>query len=258
MAPAASGTAADRPPAAQVRAAGCITAILESLLPLCRAGITPVELAAHADPMFQSTGLTPTLRGYRAGFAGPFPAAVCVSVNRVAANGVPGEVPLQRGDLVTLDVAGASDGWHADGATTAVITADTPRPHPQARRVLAVVLGAIAPGTTFGRVLAAYRSACAEVGVHPVREVVAHGIGRALHEGPTVLAGRDEDLEFRSGQVLAVEPIVSTKPGRLETLADGWSRAVPAGGSAAYEERTVVVTCRGAELLAPEPRFPGA
>lgn len=229
-------------------------------------GVKPSQLSQAMESVLVENGAAAALRTVRAHSGDRFPAAACVSVNGIAVNGVPTDTPLKQDDVLTLDVACEAGGWHADAATTVTVGVS---PHPvqlAASSVLDAVLAAIAPGVEVASIATVYTTACSHAGVYAVHEVVLHGIGRSMHEPPSLL-GTEADppgAVIREGQVLAVEPVISSAPCRLVTGSDNWSRiAVPLRESpppegrllTAYEERTVVVERTGVRNLTRVSRF---
>ncbi|MEM9165857.1 MAG: M24 family metallopeptidase [Planctomycetota bacterium] len=226
-----------------------------------RAGVGPVSLAGAVEDALCKHGADPVLRGIGAQHGlPPFPAPMCVSVNDVAVNGVPGCEPLADGDRVTVDVACAVDGWHADHAATIVVTETGSVPDRSTGEVLKRVVASIRIGEPVDNVYQAYLGGCQQVGGYPVAEAVLHGIGRCLHEPPTLFDGAAEPagVRFETGMLLAVEPVVADRPASLETLGDGWSRRLVGGGLAGYEERTVFLSEQGPIVLTGPGRFRGS
>src|SRR5512137_2627347 len=99
---------------ARIRRA-CRTAerVMRKIAPYVRPGFTTRELDRLAERFLRENGAEPSLKGYRG-----FPACLCASVNNVAAHGVPTEVPLEEGDVVSLDITVNIEGWHGDAAWT--------------------------------------------------------------------------------------------------------------------------------------------
>lgn len=183
-----------------------------------------------------------------------FPASVCICVNEEVVHGVPGARVVREGDLVTLDVTPILDGYCADAAVTVPVG----RPSPDAARLLAAAqrclhgaIGVARAGRPLRDIGATTERIGRAAGVTVYPELGGHGVGRSMHEPPSVpnvdvprLRGRLHD-----GLVLAIEPIVGLGGTELVTRDDGWTMATVDGSLSAHVERTVVVGRRGARVL---------
>ena len=159
---------------------------LRSLRAAVAPGVTTGELDALAGDVFAANGAR----------SGPiltygYPGSLCICVDDEVVHGIPGARRLRRGQLVTLDVATELDGYHADAAITVPVGAANPR----AMRLLAATRAALAaglraaqPGATLREVGAAVERTARAYGFRIFRELTGHGIGRAMHEDPTVFS----------------------------------------------------------------------
>ncbi len=213
-------------------------------------GVRPIELAEIVERELVNRGAAPILKGFRVAGSVPFPAAAAVSVNEVAVNGVPGDRPLEMGDVLTIDAACEFGGCVCDAAVAVVVGGGKDPLVEAARKVLDAACGAIAPGKLLSEIARAAQEAARNLGYGIMDEAIAHGAGLAIHQPPAVFLDGVEpgDGLILPGMVLAVEPVVMEGAGpardpTLRTLADGWSRAAPS--RSAYEERTVLVTEMG-------------
>ena len=182
-----------------------------------------------------------------------FPADTLISVNDAAVHGIPGPRELRDGDLVKLDVTVEKDGFMCDAAVTVgvgTVPEHRLRLIAAARAAFARAMEVARPGV---RVCELGRAIEAEVqrrGLQVVREMAGHGIGRTIHEPPSVpnyYEPRDRST-LSEGMVIAVEPIVAERSGRVVNDADGWTVRTRDGGYTAHYEHTVVIT-RGKPLL---------
>ncbi|MFG0286460.1 MAG: M24 family metallopeptidase [Phycisphaerales bacterium JB039] len=241
---------------AGLRRAGHLCArILAEGAAACAAGAGPAALDRLVRARLRAAGAEPILTEQSAP-AGAFPGAISVSVGRVVANGPPVGDEIPPGQLVRLDLAVGLDGWVADCATTVIAGGAGPAValREGAEAVTRAAIAAMGPGAWWPGVVAAARAAAAARGLHIARWPWGHGVGRRLHEPPTLPGDPAEPgagFQLRSGMVLAVEPVVMDVPGPLELAPGGWSLLGPEGASAACEERTVVITAAGAEDLTP-------
>ncbi|MFP4066363.1 MAG: type I methionyl aminopeptidase [Spirochaetaceae bacterium] len=188
-----------------------------------------------------------------------FPATACVSVNNVAVHGVPDERVLEDGDIVTVDVSVRMNGWASDAAWTYVVgsgDADAHRLLRAAWQTTNAGIAACRAGRRLGDVAAVIEHTAARFGCQVVREFTGHGIGRRLHEAPSVpntgSPGTGEPIV--PGMVLTVEPVISLGSGAVRKLADGWAYVSADGALTAQFEHTVSVHSRHTEVLT----YPGS
>ena len=245
-----------------IRACDAAAAAVERCAAIIRPGLAPYELRDLVFDELSRSGAHPVLLDQATKTGDRFPAPLCVSVNHVAVNGVPGNEPCAAGDLATIDVACSIGGWHADCATTVLVGIGDDTLIEAARGVLRELLDVMRPGVKVGTLNRVYREGCRERGCAPVGECVLHGIGSALHQPPFLLPTGPMPAEavLHAGDTLAVEPVVASEPSQLQTGPDGWSRLLVGNAGAgavraAYEERTVVVEPSGVRILTRLPRF---
>ncbi len=212
-----------------------------------RAGVTTGFLDDVAARIFARHG---AVSGPQATY--DFPGTTCISVNEEVVHGVPGARVLRDGDLVTLDVTPELDGFLADAA----ITVSVGRPRPEARRLLraadsclAAAVDAAIEGRQLRTIGAATQRTAREHAVAVFPELLGHGIGRRLHEPPSVPNVDWPHLRrpLNAGLVLAIEPMLGLGDPELETRDDGWTIATVDGSLSAHVEHTVVV--RGERAL---------
>lgn len=225
---------------------------------LVKPGVAPIEIAQQVGGSLRALGVEPILEGIALGAAPPFGHAASVSVNDIAVNGVPNERELVDGDVLTIDAAGSFEGCVTDAATSVVVGGGDARLVGGAREVLLACLAVIAPGEPLLSIAQAAMEQARQMGLALADEVIAHGVGRSLHEPPAVfvdIVEPEQGGRLVPGMVLAIEPVVVDAPVRVgaavacETQGDGWSRRAP--GISAFEERTIVVTENGFDLLTP-------
>lgn len=183
-----------------------------------------------------------------------FPGAACVSINNVAVHGVPDERALEDGDLVTVDISTRINGWACDAAWTYVVgpgTADARRLLRAAWKTTNAGIAACRAGRRLGDVAAVIEHTAERHGCSIVREFTGHGIGRDLHEAPSVpntgTPGTGQPVV--PGMVVTVEPVLSLGSGAVRRLADGWGYVSSDGALTAQFEHTVSVFSRHTEVL---------
>jgi methionyl aminopeptidase len=184
-----------------------------------------------------------------------FPGATCISVNEEAAHGVPGHRIIQAGDIVNIDVSAELDGYFADTGGTFVVP---PVARVKARLCHATQLAlkhALAEaraGAPINRIGKAIQRTSKSHGFKVIKNLAGHGIGRSLHEEPEGIVSyfdRRDTRRLQLGQVIAIEPFLSTISTHVTEAEDGWTLVGhPANLSAQYEH-TIIVT-RGAPIVA--------
>lgn len=241
---------------AKMREAGRVVhAVLDAVEAACVPGVTTAELDRIADRVLTRAGCRSAFRGYRPSWAPTYPAVLCTSRNHEVVHGIPRpDVVLAEGDVIGIDFACFKDGYCADAARTiavGVISAPARRLLEATRQALEAAIAHCLPDARLGDVGAAIERQAAAHGFSIVRELVGHGIGRAMHEAPDVRnygpAGRG--LRLRPGLVIAIEPMLSAGGAAVSTLGDGWTVVTDDRSLSAHFEHTVAITEAGPEIL---------
>lgn len=226
-------------------------------------GITTGDLDALAESEIRSRGAVPSFKGYTAGGDVPFPATICASVNEEVVHGIPGDRTLVDGDVISVDMGLIYGGYHADHAFTVAVGEVSPAIRKLLKATEASLEAGIAQavaGQRIGDIGHGVQTHIDPLGFGIVREYVGHGIGRNLHESPSVpnygKPGRGPLLKV--GMCLAVEPMITLGDFRTEVLDDAWTVVTRDRSIAAHFEHTIVITERGPEVLtAPEGAMRG-
>lgn len=224
------------------RVARVVRATLDMLEREVRPGVTTAELDDVAKTVFERTGA----RSAPAMVYG-FPRTVLISVNDEVVHGVPGTRRIARGDVVKLDVTAEKDGYMADAARTVVVDGGSDLARRLARCAKRAFEKAIAVATAGRHVSEIGRAVEHEVhghGFRVVRGLDGHGIGRTIHEPPSVpnyYDPRQMDV-LTDGLVITIEPIICAGSGRAREDRDGWTIRTDDGSLAAHYEHTVVIT----------------
>jgi len=228
-----------------------------------RPGVTTGELDALAESEIRARSAVPSFKGYKAGGDVPFPATICASVNEEVVHGIPGGRELVDGDIISIDMGLIYGGYHSDHAFTAAVgeASETVRRLLEATEAsLWKGIAQAIDGNRIGDIGHAVQSHIDPMGFGIVREYVGHGIGRKLHEPPSVPNyGRPRKGNLlRPGMCLAIEPMITVGDFRTEVLEDAWTVVTQDGSLAAHFEHTVLITERGPEVLtAPEGAMRG-
>ncbi|MGA8109642.1 MAG: type I methionyl aminopeptidase [Acidobacteriaceae bacterium] len=237
---------------AALRASGRIVRLmLEAMKAAVRSGITTRDLDDIGAQVMRDHGAV----------SGPvtvyqFPGVSCISVNDEIVHGIPSDRRLRNGDLLKLDVTIQKDGFMADAAETVIVGAPAshspedapaglgPRLAACAQRAFVHAMQAARAGNRvldIGRVV---EREVAASGFHVIRDLCGHGIGRTIHEKPSVPNWPDPAAHdfLTEGLVITVEPIIASKSGRSVLAKDGWTVRTADRGLAAHYEHTLVIT----------------
>lgn len=236
---------------------GLITAAaLDAVRALIAPGVTTLELDAAASAVITGRGAKSNfqmVRGYRH--------TICASVNEQVVHGIPSSRVLEPGDIVSIDAGAEYEGWNGDSAFTMVVP-DPSRPDLVAEREelsrvtegsLWAGIAALATASHLGEVGAAVQDYIdgAGHGYGILREYVGHGIGRKMHEAPSVFNYRTPDpgAEVRPGLAVAIEPMVVI--GDQETFVedDDWTVSTRDGTAGSHWEHSVAVHDGGIWVL---------
>ena len=235
---------------AKMREAGKVLAsTMREVSKLIEPGVTLAKLNQLAERLIVEAGCLPSFKGYRG-----YPAASCISVNHVVIHGIPDEYELKSGDVIGLDFGVIKDGWHADSAWTfgvGEISDSAQRLLNVTRESLSQGIAKAREGNHLGDIGATVQKYVESNGYQVVREMVGHGIGRDLHEEPSVpnygKAGKGARLQ--AGMTICIEPMVNEGTYKVNTLADGWTIVTADGKLSAHFEHTVAITANGPEIL---------
>ena len=243
-----------------MRAAGrVVRRTLDRLGDMIAPGVTTEELNAEAERLCRDYAAVPLFTGVPGrGRAGPFPGAICVSINEQVVHGIPSpKVKVRDGDIVSIDFGVRLDGWCGD-ATETFVVGNVARPVRRlvdvTRNVLALAAGMIRPAARWSDIARAMQEYVEGQGFAIVKEFVGHGIGSQMHEDPKVpnfvsqeLIARD--IELAEGMVLAVEPMVNMGSADVELAPDGWTVVTKDRKPSAHFEHTLAVSAGGVDVL---------
>ncbi|UCC72445.1 MAG: type I methionyl aminopeptidase [Gemmatimonadota bacterium] len=241
------------------RACEIVAEVLDQIGDLVRPGVTTEELDRWAEERIRShEGAMPAFKGLYG-----FPATLCTSINHEVVHGIPSPSRvLQEGDVVSIDVGVAFEGYYGDGAITLSVgnvEDDVRQLLEVTQRALRRGVEAAQPQARIGDISAAIERVGREVGYGVPRELTGHGIGSRPHEDPQVPNyGRPgEGLRLQPGLVLAIEPMFNMGSREIRTLADEWTVVTADGTVSAHFEHTVAVTHEGPRVLTVVPSKAG-
>ncbi len=234
-----------------MREAGRINALAHrKVKEAIRPGISTKELDMIAEKVIRDNGAIPTFKGYEG-----FPGSICASVNDVVIHGIPNKnIILKNGDIISIDIGSTYKGYVGDSAMT----------HPvgeiseEKQRLLKVTEEALYEGLKFAKahnhlsdISHAIETHVRKNGFDVVREFTGHGVGREMHEDPSIPNYGKEGMGpiLKPGMVLAIEPMVASHSARIKILKDGWTTVTKDGSDSAHFEHTVAITEDGCEIL---------
>ena len=232
-----------------------VAGVLTDLARHAAVGVNLLDLEHRARRLVRERGAESCYWDYAPSFGrGPFRNVVCLSVNDAVLHGLPHDQVLRDGDVLTMDLAVAVDGWVADSARTVIV--GTPRPDDlrlvgAGEEALAAAIDAAQPGGRLGDVSAAIGAVAARHGYPVNLEFGGHGLGRTMHEDPHVPNdGRPgRGLPLRPGLTLALEPWFARTTDRITYDPDGWTIRSADGSRTTHCEHTVAITADGPLVL---------
>ena len=176
-----------------------------------------------------------------------FPGALCISVNEEAIHGIPGSRVIRAGDLVKLDLVAEKDGYFADAAVTVAVGEVSATATALARcaeNAFRLAAKAARVGNRVYEIGRAVERETRRCGFQVMRELCGHGVGRTIHEAPSVPNFHDprSRTKLTEGLVITIEPIIAAGSGRGELQADRWTIKTADRSWSAHYEHTVVIT----------------
>jgi methionyl aminopeptidase len=227
-----------------------VSAALTRVAELLKAGTTGLEVDAAAEEVIRDHGAVPAFKGHHG-----FPATLCISRNACVVHGIPDEFPFKEGDIVSVDCGAIKQEFYGDSAYTFAIgniSQDVEKLLEVTQDGLYLGIQQAIEGNRVGDISFAVQEYCERkhhYGV--VRELVGHGIGRQLHEGPEVpnYGRRGAGPKLKSGMVIAIEPMINLGGRQVTQMNDGWTILTKDRRPSAHFEHTVSVKKERAEIL---------
>lgn len=219
-------------------------------------GVTTGELDALAEAEIKRLGGIPIFKGYGAEHGTPFPACVCTSINDEVVHGIPRkDRKIQEGDLVKLDMGLRFDGMVSDMARTFAVgsvSKDAQKILDVTRESLERGISRLKVGARISDYAGAVQNYAESNGCSVVRELVGHGVGFDLHEDPFIpnyVSRKMDDMLFREGMAVALEPMINLGKHHVKIGKDGWTFVTADGSLSAHFEDTVIFTKDGVEIV---------
>ena len=233
------------------QASHIVATVLREVMGMVEPGQTTGDIDAYAEKRIREMGATPSFKGYHG-----FPASICASINNEVVHGIPSpKRVIRQGDLLKVDTGAYFEGYHGDSCIT-ICVGDAPQEAQTLSRVakeaLMAGLSQVKAGNTLLDIAGAVEDHVKVNGFSVVEDYTGHGVGRNLHEEPSVFNFRTDELPnvtLRPGMTLAIEPILNAGSKACRTLRDQWTVVTRDGSLSAQWEHTVLVTSDGCEIL---------
>ena len=233
------------------QASHIVATVLREVMGMVEPGQTTGDIDAYAEKRIREMGATPSFKGYHG-----FPASICASINNEVVHGIPSpKRVIRQGDLLKVDTGAYFEGYHGDSCIT-ICVGDAPQEAQNLSRVakeaLMAGLSQVKAGNTLLDIAGAVEDHVKANGFSVVEDYTGHGVGRNLHEEPSVFNFRTDELPnvtLRPGMTLAIEPILNAGSKACRTLRDQWTVVTRDGSLSAQWEHTVLVTSDGCEIL---------
>jgi methionyl aminopeptidase len=233
------------------QSAKIVATVLKEISEIVQPGMTTADLDAYAEKRIREMDATPSFKGYHG-----FPASICASVNNEVVHGIPNpKKVLKTGDVLKVDTGAFHQGFHGDSCITIAIG----EVNPTAAKLIRVAeeslykgIEQVKAGNYLMDVAGAIQDHVEANGFTIVEDFTGHGVGRNLHEEPSVFNFRTREMpnvKLRAGMTLAIEPILNAGSRFTRILADRWTAVTVDNALSAQFEHTVLVTESGYEIL---------
>ncbi len=228
-----------------------VATVLKEIAEMVQPGMTTADLDAYVEKRIREMGATPSFKGYYG-----FPASICACINHEVVHGIPSpKKVIRRGDIVKIDTGAYYQGFHGDSC----ITIPVGKVSSQAAKLIKVAEEALYKGIEQVKAGNYLLDIAAAIEDHAkahkysiVEEFTGHGVGKNLHEPPSVFNFRTNQLpnvKLKPGMTLAIEPILNAGSRHTRTLRDRWTVVTVDNNLSAQFEHTVLVTENGYEIL---------
>lgn len=219
-------------------------------------GVSTAALDVYAEQLIRKHKAIPSFLDYQG-----YPASLCVSLNEEVVHGIPSErVFLREGDVVSVDCGLILDGWQADSAFTVGVGSIDP----QKRQLIDVTeecffkgVRQAVNGNHLGDIGHAIQAYAERFGYGVIRDLTGHGIGRNMHEDPSVpnYGTPGHGVKLRAGMTLAIEPMIAMGDYHVSQLEDGWTVVTDDRSVCSHYEHTIAINEKGLPELLTYPGY---
>ena len=228
-----------------------VATVLKEIAATVEPGMTTADLDAYAELRIREMGATPSFKGYYG-----FPGSICASLNHEVVHGIPNKKKvIRRGDVLKVDTGAYKDGFHGDSCITIAVGKvgkNAAKLIQVAEECLYKGIEQVKAGNFLLDIAGAIEDYARTNGFSVVEEYTGHGVGKNLHEPPSVFNFRTDkmhNVKLKAGMTLAIEPIINAGSKKTKTLRDRWTVVTVDNNLSAQFEHTVLVTKTGYEIL---------
>lgn len=219
-----------------------------------RTGITTLELDKIAEDYIRSNNATPAFKGYSQGGAQGFPGSICASLDDEVVHGIPGSRVLKDGEIISIDIGVIKNGFFGDAALTVAvgnISTENKKLMEVTERSLYLGIEQAVVGNRVHDISNAVQTYVEENGFSIVRDLCGHGVGKFLHEDPSIpnFGKKGTGPKLKNGMTLAIEPMVNAGKYNVTTANDGWTILTADGSTSAHFEHTILINNNLPEIL---------
>ena len=227
---------------------------LAEVAKLIKPGVTTRQLDRVAEEFIRDNGATPVFKGFPNPYGSPFPASLCTSVNEQVVHGIPNDIPLKEGDIVSVDCGTLLNGYCGDSAYTfcvGEVSSQVMELLKTTKEALYKGIENAVHGKRIGDIGYAVQQHCESHSYGVVREFVGHGVGKEMHEDPAVpnYGSRGTGRLLKKGMCIAIEPMITLGDRKIIMEADKWTIRTRDRKYAAHYEHTVAVGLGKADIL---------
>jgi methionyl aminopeptidase len=233
------------------RSARIVATVLKEIQSITKPGMTTADLDQYAEQRIREMGATPSFKGYYG-----FPASICTSVNNEVVHGIPNpKTVIRRGDVLKVDTGAFCDGFHGDSCITisvGKVSSEAAKLIKVAEESLYKGIEQVKAGNYLLDIAGAIEDHIKAHGYSVVENYTGHGVGKNLHEAPSVFNHRNKwmpNVKLKAGMTLAIEPILNAGSKHTRVLRDRWTVVTTDNNLSAQFEHTVLVTKDGYEIL---------
>lgn len=227
--------------------------IMKSVLDFCNSivkpGMTTLELNDRIADYIRSFGATTPCLGYSG-----YPAETCISIDDMVVHGIPSMETIKEGQIVSVDLVIGYKGFMTDAARTFMV-GDVSEEKQKLVKVTEECffkgIENLMDGTPVGNIGYAIQSHAEQNGFSSVRALTGHGIGKSMHEDPSVpnYGRKGTGIRLKRGMTFCVEPMINAGTYDVKFMSDGWGVRTKDGKPSAHYENTVALTENGLEIL---------
>jgi methionyl aminopeptidase len=227
---------------------------LQLLKTSVKIGITTLELDKIAEDYIRSNNATPAFKGYSQGGASGFPGSICASVDDEVVHGIPGFRVLKAGEILSIDIGVLKNEYYGDAAITVPvgeISPDKKKLLEVTERSLHLGIEQAIAGNRVHDISYAVQTYVEANGFSIVRDLCGHGVGRFLHEDPSIpnFGKKGTGPKLKNGMTLAIEPMVNAGKYEVITASDGWTIVTGDGSTSAHFEHSILINNIEPEIL---------